>query len=154
MCTLKLCLHVLRTSYVAKISENEVGSEIWTKHRLTQGKNSSASLFSYYISDMPDSISNIKPADFFDPLNLFQVADDSTPDLSTLVISADTEVDPVSTDKRYCWLGFWLSYADNVPSLIKYNISKEWMASSQQRSTYRSENQSVVWMHVCCYTVQ
>ena len=153
------------TSYVAKISENEVGSEIQTKHGLTQGKNSSASLFSYYISDMADSISNINPADFFDPLNLFQVADDSTPladskaslvrkakevfdyskkkqvvinvpktkymefsedpDLSTLVISADTEVDPVSTDKGYCWLGFWLSYADNVPSLIKYNISKK-----------------------------
>ena len=67
------------TSYVAKISANEVGPEIKTEHGLTQGKNSSASLFSYYISDMPDSISNINPADFFDPLNLFQVADDSTP---------------------------------------------------------------------------
>ena len=67
------------TSYVAKISDSEVGPEIRTKHGLTQGKNSSASLFSYYISDMPDSISNINPADFFDPLNLFQVADDSTP---------------------------------------------------------------------------
>ena len=153
------------TSYVAKISENEVGPEITTEHGLTQGKNSSASLFSYYISDMPDSIKNINPADFFDPLNLFQVADDSTPladskeslvrkarevfdyskkkyvvinvpktkymefsedpDLSTMVISTDTTVDPVSIDKGYCWLGFWLSYANNVPSLIKYNLKKK-----------------------------
>ena len=35
------------TSYVAKITENEVGPEIKTKHGLTQGKNSSASLFSF-----------------------------------------------------------------------------------------------------------
>ena len=153
------------TSYVAKITENEVGPEIRTKHGLTQGKNSSASLFSYYISDMPDSISNINPADFFDPLNLFQVADDSTPladskeslvrkaikvfdysnrkyvvinvpktkfmefseepDLTPMTISAETTVDPVSSDKGYCWLGFWLSYTDNVPSLIKYNLNKK-----------------------------
>ena len=153
------------TSYVAKISDNEVGPEIRTNHGLTQGKNSSASLFSYYISDMPDAINNIDPPDFFDPLNLFQVADDSTPladskeslarkakklfeyslkkhliinvpktkfmefskepDLSAIVISSDTTVDPVSIDKGYCWLGFWLSYADNVPSLIKYNLNKK-----------------------------
>ena len=153
------------TSYVAKITENEVGPEISTKHGLTQGKNSSASLFSYYISDMPDSISNINPTDYFDPLNLFQVADDSTPladskeslvrkaikvfdyskrkyvvinvpktkfmefseepDLTPMTISADTTVDPVSSDKGYCWLGFWLSYTNNVPSLIKYNLNKK-----------------------------
>ena len=40
------------TSYVAKISMNEVGPDIRTEHGLTQGKNSSASLFTYYISDM------------------------------------------------------------------------------------------------------
>ena len=153
------------TSYVAKISENEVGQEIRTKHGLTQGKNSSASLFSYYISDMPNSMDNIIPTDFFDPLNLFQVADDSTPladskesltrkakqvfdyskkkyvvinvpktkfmefsedpDLTAMLISGDTTVDPVSTDKGYCWLGFWLSYTDNVPSLIRYNLNKK-----------------------------
>ena len=28
---------------------------------------------------MPNSMDNIIPTDFFDPLNLFQVADDSTP---------------------------------------------------------------------------
>ena len=47
------------------------------------------------------------------------------PDLSAIVISADTTVDPVSTDKGYCWLGFWLSYADNVACLIKYNLNKK-----------------------------
>ena len=49
------------TSYVAKISANEVGPEIKTQHGLTQGKNSSASLFSYYVSDMPEAISDTIP---------------------------------------------------------------------------------------------
>ena len=163
---IKNFLHMYsNTSYVAKISDNEVGPEIKTKHGLTQGKNSSASLFSYYVSDMPDSINNVNPPDFFDPLNLFQVADDSTPiadskesltkkaknifdyskkkfvvinvpktkymefsnepDQSAITISSDTKVDAVDRDKGYCWLGFWLSYADNVQSLIKFNLNKK-----------------------------
>ena len=48
--TLRNFVHMYsETSYVAKITENEVGPEIRTKHGLTQGKNSSATLFSYYI---------------------------------------------------------------------------------------------------------
>ena len=46
-------------------------------------------------------------------------------DLNPIAISADTTVDPVSTDKGYCWLRFWLSYTNNVPSLIKYNLNKK-----------------------------
>ena len=153
------------TSYVAKISANEVGPEIKTQHGLTQGKNSSASLFSYYVSDMPEAISDTIPRDFFDPHNIFQVADDSTPladskeslakktkrifdyssekyviinvpktkymefsrnpDLTKMEISADTTVDAVDPNKGYCWLGFWLSYNDTVPQLIKFNLNKK-----------------------------
>ena len=153
------------TAYVAKISSNEVGQDIETKHGLTQGKTSSASIFSYYISNMHEAINSVHPIDFFDPLNLFQVADDSTPladsreslirkakavfeysdrkyvvinvpktkfmefsdnpDLTPLQLNDDTKVDAVSPDKGYCWLGFWLSYAYNVPSLIKYNLNKK-----------------------------
>ena len=153
------------TAYAAKISNNEVGPDISTKHGLTQGKTSSASIFSYYISDMYQAMNDVFPKDFFDPLNLFQVADDSTPladskeslsrkakavfdysaekyvvinvpktqfmefsnrpDLTPLQISEDTFVDAVNPNKGYCWLGFWLSYADNVPSLIKYNLNRK-----------------------------
>ena len=153
------------TSYVAKISMNEVGPDIRTEHGLTQGKNSSASLFTYYISDMHDSIANIQPMDYFDPLNLLQVADDTTaladgkesltrkairifeysdekylvinvpktkymefsdqPDLSPMQITEDTFVEAVSPKELYCWLGFWLSYADNVPDLIQMNLNKK-----------------------------
>ena len=153
------------TAYVAKISNNEVGPDISTKHGLTQGKTSSSSIFSYYISDMHRAIDGVLPKDCFDPLNLFQVADDSTPladskeslnrkakavfeysaekyvvinvpktqfmkfsehpDLTPLQISEETFVDAVNPDKGYCWLGFWLSYADNVPSLIKFNLKKK-----------------------------
>ena len=153
------------TSYVAKISNNEVGPEITTKHGLTQGKNSSATLFSYYVSDMPHAIDDMQPLDYFDPLNLLQVADDTTsfadskisltkkaeaildysklkylgvnidktkymemcdnPDLTSMCISDDVIVEAVQPSKGYCWLGFWLSYADNVPSLIKTNLNKK-----------------------------
>ena len=49
------------TAYVAKISDNEVGQDIQTKHGLTQGKTSSASIFSYYISDMYESTNSVHP---------------------------------------------------------------------------------------------
>ena len=153
------------TAYVAKISDNEVGQDIETKHGLTQGKTSSASIFSYYISDMHEATNNVHPKDFYDPLNLFQVADDSTPladskdsltrktrsvfeysdqkklvinvpktkfmefsndpDLSPLELNDNITVDAVNPGKGYCWLGFWLSYANNVPGLIKYNLNKK-----------------------------
>ena len=130
---------------------------------------------------MHEAVNKVLPKDFFDPLNLFQVADDSTPladskeslcrkaksvfeysadkyviinvaktqfmqfsthpDLSPLQISEEIMVDAVNPEKGYCWLGFWLSYADNVPSLIKYNLKKKsfhicqfygWLEANQQ----------------------
>ena len=47
----------------------------------------------------------------------------------------------MNPDKGYCWLGFWLSYADNVLSLIKFNLKKKsfnicgfygWLEANQQ----------------------
>ena len=63
------------------------------------------------------------------------------PDLSPLQISEEIMVDAVNPEKGYCWLGFWLSYADNVPSLLKYNLKKKsfhicqfygWLEANQQ----------------------
>ena len=34
-------------------------------------------------------------------------------------------MDAVDPEKGYCWLGFWLSYANNVPNLIAYNLNKK-----------------------------
>ena len=153
------------TAYVAKISNSEVGQDIETKHGLTQGKTSSASIFSYYISDMHEAVNNVHPKDFLDPLNLFQVADDSTPladsreslirkaksvfeysdrkylvinvpktkfmefsnhpDLEPLELNDNTIVEAVCPNKGYCWLGFWSTYANNVPNLIQYNLNKK-----------------------------
>ena len=47
------------------------------------------------------------------------------PELSPLELSDNTKVNAMNPEKGYCWLGFWLSYANNVLSLIKYNLNKK-----------------------------
>ena len=71
------------TSYVPKISNTRLGERITTKHGVTQGKESSANLYSFYVSDMPSYLEKFT-ADFMDPFNLVQLADD-TATLASLV---------------------------------------------------------------------
>ena len=64
------------TAYTPKESNTTLGMGIETKHGLTQGKNSSANFYSFYVSDMPDALKEMID-DFMDPFNLAQLADDT-----------------------------------------------------------------------------
>ena len=66
------------TSYVVKASANERGDSIKTDQGLTQGKTTSSSYFSLFVSDMPDGLADSNKPDFMDPFYLLQLADDTT----------------------------------------------------------------------------
>ena len=66
------------TNYITKTSNSRLGSEINTDHGVTQGKNSSANVFSFFISDMSDALVNLNTIDFMDPMSLLQLADDTS----------------------------------------------------------------------------
>ena len=57
------------TSYVPQISRIALGEEINTSYGVTQGKHSSANLFSFYVSDMPQAIDQLNSDDYMDPFN-------------------------------------------------------------------------------------
>ena len=67
----------LDTSYVPKLSNSYIGYEIISNFGVTQGRKSSANLFSYYISDMGTCLSDLPKDDFMDPYCLLQLADDT-----------------------------------------------------------------------------
>ena len=73
-----------KTFYVPKISENIMGEQIPANHGIAQGKNSSCNIFSFYISDMKDSVKDVNVSDFTESNNMLQLADD------TLIISVHT----------------------------------------------------------------
>ena len=66
------------TKYITKISNSYMGPEINTDFGVTQGKNSSSSIFSFFISDMHDDITELNTTDFMDPMNLLELADDTS----------------------------------------------------------------------------
>ena len=66
----------LETKYVPKLCSSRIGDEIESKYGVTQGRKSSANIFSYYISDMSDGLKNNND-DFMDPYCLIQLADDT-----------------------------------------------------------------------------
>ena len=64
-------------NYSPKISRNMMGEPISANHGVTQGRNSSCNIFSFYISDMSNSLKNLDIIDFTDPENCLQFADDT-----------------------------------------------------------------------------
>ena len=64
------------TSYRPKVSDSMLGEAIPTKHGVTQGKKSSANLYSFFVSDMGTCLIKYTE-DFMDPTNLCQLADDT-----------------------------------------------------------------------------
>ena len=64
------------TAYIPKLSNTRLGERITTEHGVTQGKEYSANLYSFYVSDMPVYLEEFT-TDFMDPLNLVQLADDT-----------------------------------------------------------------------------
>ena len=68
---------ISETSYAPKIGKNIMGKSISSKHGVTQGRKSSTSLFSFYVSDMGKALRTVQTTDFHDPYNLAQLADDT-----------------------------------------------------------------------------
>ena len=66
----------LKTTYIPKLSSSRLGEKITTEHGVTQGKESSANLYSFYVSDMSSCLEQFT-TDYMDPLNLVQLADDT-----------------------------------------------------------------------------
>ena len=71
------------TSYTPKLSSSLLGEAISTEHGVTQGKVSSANLYSFYVSDMGECLRDFNE-DFMDPINLCQLADDTATFATTL----------------------------------------------------------------------
>ena len=65
------------TTYTPKISPTELGEAIETKHGVAQGRSSSANYYSFYVSDMADSLRNPSKHEYLDPNYLAQLADDT-----------------------------------------------------------------------------
>ena len=84
------------TSYVPKLSNTRLGEKITTEHGVTQGKESSANLYSFYVSDMPDCLEHFT-TDYMDPLNLVQLADDT----ATLASMIETLVQKIKALFQY-----------------------------------------------------
>ena len=65
------------TFYAPKIGKNIMGESISSKHGVTQGRKSSTNLFSFFVSDMGNTLRTVNTTDFHDPYNLAQLADDT-----------------------------------------------------------------------------
>ena len=65
------------STYFPKSNKNYLCNGITTDYGVTQGRRSSGSFFSYYVSDMPKALNDIQYNDFMDPLSLAQLADDT-----------------------------------------------------------------------------
>ena len=65
------------STYYPKSNRNRLSEGISTDYGVTQGRRSSGSVFSYYVSDMPKAVGDVSYEDFMDPLTLAQLADDT-----------------------------------------------------------------------------
>ena len=65
------------STYYPKSNRNRLSEGISTDYGVTQGRRSSGSLFSYYVSDMPRAVGDVPYDDYMDPLTLAQLADDT-----------------------------------------------------------------------------
>ena len=72
-----------KTSYTPKVSDTMLGESIPTDHGVTQGKKSSANLYSFFVSDMGECLLEHND-DFMDPANLCQLADDTAAFAATI----------------------------------------------------------------------
>ena len=66
-----------KTVYHPKISKNRLGTGIDSKIGMTQGRKTSANLFSFYLSDMSKAFENSQYSDFMQPVDFGQLADDT-----------------------------------------------------------------------------
>ena len=74
--TKAICNMYTTTKYIPKISQSRLGEEISTNYGVTQGRCSSANLFSFYVHDLYKEANNINMIEFMDRYDLFQLADD------------------------------------------------------------------------------
>ena len=65
------------TAYIPEVGKSKLGHEIVSRTGVAQGRKSSANIYSFYVSDMPDCTVNLESHDFMDPYNVVQLADDT-----------------------------------------------------------------------------
>ena len=65
------------STYCPKSGKNQVSDGIDTDYGVTQGRCSSGSIFSYYVSNMSSAFDPDETDDFMDPYNLAQLADET-----------------------------------------------------------------------------
>ena len=86
----------IETEYLPRLKGNMLGQSITTNYGVTQGRTSSAPIYSFYVSDMPDSLENIVCNDYMDPYNISQLADDTAiiaETLDSLAIKMESVLD-------------------------------------------------------------
>ena len=71
----KTYIHALHCT--PKISVTKLGEIIVSKHGVTQGRSSSANYYSFYVSDVADSLHHLTINEYSDPYCLAQLADDT-----------------------------------------------------------------------------
>ena len=67
-----------KSTYYPKLDGHSAGEGIETEHGVTQGRRSSGSIFTFYVSDMNSAFSESDTDDFMDPVSLAQLADDTS----------------------------------------------------------------------------
>ena len=66
------------TTYAPKITPTQLGEAVVTTHGVTQGRSSSSSYYSFFVSDMADNLHHLTQNEYLDPYCLAQLADDTS----------------------------------------------------------------------------
>ena len=74
-----------------------MGEPIPGNHGVTHGRNSSCNIFSFYISDMSDTLKSLNMIDFTGPENSLQLSDDT-------LIMAEYENSLILKFRKIIWL--------------------------------------------------
>ena len=80
-----------KNEYTPKLTGDYIGEPIESKYGVTQGRKSSANLFSFFISDMSEFLCDPIMNDFMDPFCLLQLADDTSV-LAECIVSLKTKL--------------------------------------------------------------
>ena len=106
------------STYYPKANKNYLSNGITTDYGVTQGRRSSGSLFSFYVSDMPNALKKDEYDDFMDPLSLAQLADDSA-------IYAETITNLKTKFKRIFEYSDTKKQVANIPKTIYCHFGKD-----------------------------
>ena len=76
--TLAMYKTLCKATYHPKVNSQRLGEGITSNYGVTQGRKSSANLFSFYLSDMSTAFDCDTNTDFMNPCIFAQLADDTS----------------------------------------------------------------------------